>query len=149
MSRPKRCDRAALDARWAQSPWTWARLYLTLERIPFDATGMTLAPWRQWGNWPLVVMPSAQDADIASSQRCPGQSHAGVAGSSMWTARRLLRSVRWCGESAFPQGVNVGFLQVLDRNQVRLRVYERGVADAGSAAPAPARPWWRASAWAS
>jgi diaminopimelate epimerase len=29
----------------------------------------------------------------------------------------------------FPQGVNVGFLQVLDRGHVRLRVYERGVGE--------------------
>ena len=29
----------------------------------------------------------------------------------------------------FPQGVNVGFLQVLDRARVRLRVQERGVGE--------------------
>ena len=27
----------------------------------------------------------------------------------------------------FPQGVNVGFMQIVDRNNVKLRVYERGV----------------------
>ncbi len=31
--------------------------------------------------------------------------------------------------SAFPQGVNVGFLQVQDRGHVRLRVYERGAGE--------------------
>lgn len=29
----------------------------------------------------------------------------------------------------FPQGVNVGFMQVLDRGAVRLRVFERGVGE--------------------
>ena len=29
----------------------------------------------------------------------------------------------------FPQGVNVGFLQVASRSQVRLRVFERGVGE--------------------
>ena len=29
----------------------------------------------------------------------------------------------------FPQGVNVGFLQVLDRSHIRLRVFERGVGE--------------------
>jgi len=29
----------------------------------------------------------------------------------------------------FPQGVNVGFMQVLDRNHIRLRVHERGVGE--------------------
>ena len=48
----------------------------------------------------------------------------------MWIAHRLPRSARWCSAiPRFPQGVNVGFLQVLDRNQVRLRVYERGVGE--------------------
>ncbi|WP_374660184.1 diaminopimelate epimerase [Inhella sp.] len=31
--------------------------------------------------------------------------------------------------SAFPQGVNVGFLQVLDRGHARIRVYERGAGE--------------------
>ena len=31
--------------------------------------------------------------------------------------------------SYFPQGVNVGFLQVVDRSHVALRVYERGVGE--------------------
>jgi diaminopimelate epimerase len=29
----------------------------------------------------------------------------------------------------FPQGVNAGFMQVLDRSHVRLRVYERGAGE--------------------
>lgn len=29
----------------------------------------------------------------------------------------------------FPQGVNVGYMQILDRSKVRLRVYERGVGE--------------------
>jgi len=31
--------------------------------------------------------------------------------------------------SRFPQGVNVGFMQVVDRGHIRLRVYERGVGE--------------------
>ena len=31
--------------------------------------------------------------------------------------------------AAFPQGVNVGFMQVLDRAHIRLRVYERGAGE--------------------
>ena len=30
---------------------------------------------------------------------------------------------------AFPRGVNVGFMQVLDRSHIRLRVYERGAGE--------------------
>ena len=31
--------------------------------------------------------------------------------------------------AAFPQGVNVGFMQVVDRAHIRLRVYERGAGE--------------------
>jgi diaminopimelate epimerase len=31
--------------------------------------------------------------------------------------------------SAFPRGVNVGFMQIVDRWQIRLRVFERGVGE--------------------
>jgi diaminopimelate epimerase len=31
--------------------------------------------------------------------------------------------------SAFPRGVNVGFMQVLDRSHIRLRVFERGAGE--------------------
>jgi diaminopimelate epimerase len=33
------------------------------------------------------------------------------------------------GHPAFPRGVNVGFMQVVDRTHVRLRVYERGAGE--------------------
>jgi diaminopimelate epimerase len=53
---------------------------------------------------------------------------------------------------AFPERVNVGFLQVLDRSHVRLRVYERGAGETlacGSgacAAIAVARMWGKVDA---
>ena len=47
-----------------------------LDRIPFDATGMTLVPQGQWGNWPLVVMPSAQDAVLHIATLSMGNPHA-------------------------------------------------------------------------
>jgi len=31
--------------------------------------------------------------------------------------------------AAFPRGVNVGFMQVVDRSHIRLRVYERGAGE--------------------
>ena len=33
------------------------------------------------------------------------------------------------GNSFFPEGVNVGFMQVIDRSRIRLRVYERGAGE--------------------
>ncbi len=34
-----------------------------------------------------------------------------------------------CTHAAFPQGVNVGFMQILDRDTIRLRVFERGAGE--------------------
>lgn len=34
-----------------------------------------------------------------------------------------------CTHSAFPQGVNVGFMQIIDRDNIRLRVHERGAGE--------------------
>ncbi|MEX0740027.1 MAG: diaminopimelate epimerase [Pseudohongiella sp.] len=34
-----------------------------------------------------------------------------------------------CTHAAFPQGVNVGFMQIIDRDTIRLRVFERGAGE--------------------
>jgi len=34
-----------------------------------------------------------------------------------------------CNHPAFPQGVNVGFMQIIDRDTIRLRVFERGAGE--------------------
>ena len=100
-----------------------------LERIPFDATGMTLVPQGQWGNWPLVVMPSAQDAVLHIATLSMGNPHAVLQVPNVDSAPVAKIGPLVQRNPRFPQGVNVGFLQVLDRNQVRLRVYERGVGE--------------------
>ena len=42
----------------------------------------------------------------------------------------------------FPQRVNAGFLQVIDRHRANLRVWERGAGETRPVAPAPApQPW--------
>jgi diaminopimelate epimerase len=50
-----------------------------------------------------------------------------------WTCREAPVCCNWvrrCKPArAFPQGVNVGFMQVQDRSHIRLRVYERGTGE--------------------
>lgn len=46
----------------------------------------------------------------------------------------------------FPQRVNVGFLQVIDRHRAQLRVWERGAGETRPAAPVPAPRRWLPSA---
>jgi diaminopimelate epimerase len=45
----------------------------------------------------------------------------------------------------FPQRVNAGFMQVLDRHAIRLRVFERGAGETLACGTAPALPWSPAS----
>ena len=42
----------------------------------------------------------------------------------------------------FPRRVNVGYMQVLDRRHIRLRVYERGTGETFLAEPVPVLPLW-------
>ena len=46
----------------------------------------------------------------------------------------------------FPRRVNAGFMQVVDRNNIRLRVHERGAGETLACGTAPARRWPPASA---
>jgi diaminopimelate epimerase len=100
-----------------------------LDRIPFDATG--LQPRRE-GNfelWPL---------DIADGRQVPLRLDVAVLSMGNPHAVQRVADVREAPVAAlgplveqharFPRKVNAGFMQVLDRSHVALRVYER---DAG------------------
>ena len=100
-----------------------------LDRIPFDATG--LQPRRE-GNfelWPL---------DIAEGRQVPLRLDVAMLSMGNPHAVQRVADVREAPVAAlgplveqharFPRKVNAGFLQVLDRSHVALRVYER---DAG------------------
>jgi diaminopimelate epimerase len=45
----------------------------------------------------------------------------------------------------FPQRVNAGFMQIVDRHAIKLRVYERGSGETRPVAPVPVRRRWPAS----
>lgn len=99
------------------------------ERIPFDASGMSLVAQGDWGNWPLVPMESAKDAILLVATLSMGNPHAVLQVPNVDSAPVAKIGPLVQRNPRFPQGVNVGFLQVLDRSQVRLRVYERGVGE--------------------
>ncbi len=94
-----------------------------LPLIPFDPQGLTPQPHGAWQQWPLGL---------------PGGAVAPVAVLSMGNPHAVLRVddadaapvAEWGPllerHAAFARRVNVGFLQVVNRQQVRLRVFERG-----------------------
>jgi len=68
-----------------------------------------------------------------------------------WMARRSVDRPGVEKDARFPRQVNAGFMQVLSRGEIKLRVYERGAARRSPAAPVrvPRRrrhPWLARSA---
>ncbi len=98
-------------------------------RIPFDASG--LAPLSQGSGqkWPLTLDGQAQSATVLVAIVSMGNPHAVQLVQDVDTAPVQQTGPLIEGHARFPQRVNAGFLQVLDREHVRLRVYERGAGE--------------------
>lgn len=95
--------------------------------IPFEEAGLHLQPQGAWGNWPLRLAGESQDVLLAVVSM--GNPHAvlQVADTELAEVARLGPLVQ--ASSRFTQGVNVGFMQVLDPTRIKLRVFERGVGE--------------------
>ncbi|MEY4344876.1 MAG: hypothetical protein RL032_708 [Pseudomonadota bacterium] len=107
---------------------------LTPAEVPFDTSGLSFAPMNSWGNWPVAPVGYAQAATdlIALVLLAPvsmGNPHAVILVDDIDTAPVATLGPAIQRSPRFVQGVNVGFLQVVDRSHVRLRVYERGVGE--------------------
>jgi diaminopimelate epimerase len=100
-----------------------------LEAIPFDPLDLELQPQGLWGNWPMVQVNTASGAPVLIAVLSMGNPHAVLQVADIDTAPVLTMGPAIQASPHFPQGVNVGFLQVQSRNCVRLRVFERGVGE--------------------
>ena len=91
---------------------------LTPERIPFVAPGYAALYEREVGGKTLMLGAVSM-----------GNPHAVVTVADLERApvAELGPAVQSAG--FFPQGVNVGFMQILERDRIRLRVYERGAGE--------------------
>ena len=89
-------------------------------QIPFDASGLTPSLEGDFQLWPL------EGEDIATLSM--GNPHAVLRVADVATAAVSTLGPRIECHARFPRHVNVGFLQLLSRGAVRLRVHER---DAG------------------
>ncbi len=92
--------------------------------VPFDATGLVPREVDGFALWPLEVDGASVEAAVLSM----GNPHAVVPVADVDAAPVTTLGPRLEHHRRFPQRVNVGFVQVLDRARVRLRVWER---DAG------------------
>lgn len=95
-----------------------------LAQVPFDAAGLTPEPLGHFQRWPLPLAHGPQPVAVLSM----GNPHAVLRVDDVDTAPVTTLGPLIEHHARFPRRVNVGFLQVLKRDEVRLRVWER---DAG------------------
>ncbi len=96
-----------------------------LARVPFDDAGLQ---GRRVGNatvWPLEINDSTSDMVVLSM----GNPHAVQLVADVETAPVLHDGPVIENHPRFPKRVNAGFMQVVDRHHIRLRVFERGAGE--------------------
>jgi diaminopimelate epimerase len=94
-----------------------------LARVPFDASGLQAQPMGGFERWPLHL-PGV--GEVLMSTLSMGNPHAVLLAGDVDTAPVEDWGPLIERHARFPERVNVGFLQVIDRHTARLRVFERG-----------------------
>ncbi len=100
-----------------------------LPRIPFDANGLTPVASGSWQKWPLDLGGQAPDATVFVAVVSMGNPHAVQVVDDVEQAPVLGQGLLIEHHPRFPRRVNAGFMQVLDRTHVKLRVWERGAGE--------------------
>jgi len=104
-----------------------------LAQVPFDAAGLLPETVNAWQKWPLN-MPVDQSiqvhaAPISIAVLSLGNPHAVLRVDDVDTAQVLEIGPLIEGHVRFANRVNVGFMQVVNSGEIRLRVYERGAGE--------------------
>ena len=101
-----------------------------LAAIPFEPAGRQPLPSGPWRLWPLELQDgTAQPAIVNIATLSMGNPHAVALVDDVERAPVLARGPLIERHPAFPKRVNAGFMQIVDRGHVRLRVYERGAGE--------------------
>ena len=102
-----------------------------LARVPFDPAGLTPREVGGFALWPLALVDGTRvDAAVLSM----GNPHAVVDVRKFGVTDVDAAPVETAGPriqrlACFPREVNVGFMQIVARDRIRLRVYERGAGE--------------------
>lgn len=99
------------------------------ERIPFVPAGLQPQACGDWQLWPLPLDHAPQPATVWLALVSMGNPHAVQRVDDVDSAPVLQRGPLIEHHSSFPNRVNAGFMQVLSRRQIRLRVFERGAGE--------------------
>jgi len=97
-----------------------------VERVPFDPVGLTPRDVNGFAQWPLEL---ADDTTVWVSVLSMGNPHAVQRVDDVQTAAVDVLGPQIEHHPRFPRRVNAGFLQIVDPQHVRLRVWERGAGE--------------------
>ena len=97
--------------------------------VPFDSAGLSGVAQGQDTLWPITVSGHGADQTVLVSVVSMGNPHAVQVVGDVDTAPVLETGPEIEHHPRFPKRVNAGFLQVLDRGHVKLRVFERGAGE--------------------
>lgn len=100
-----------------------------LDAIPFDAAGLAPETMGFGQKWPLVPSNDADAAPVWIATLSMGNPHAVMLVDNVDTAPVQALGAWVESHPRFARRVNAGFLQIVSRSQVRLRVYERGAGE--------------------
>lgn len=98
---------------------------LSSESVPFDTAGLTAARQYSAEVWPLDVHGTTAAVVVVSM----GNPHAVQIVDDVDSAPVAEDGPAIEQHHRFPKRVNAGFMQIVDRHQIRLRVYERGAGE--------------------
>lgn len=101
-----------------------------LENVPFDTTGLRGQPEGRAMLWPLYLENEGQKGkNLMLSVLSMGNPHAVLLVDSTEKAPVAQEGPVIESHRRFPNRVNAGFMEIVNRNQIRLRVYERGAGE--------------------
>ncbi len=93
--------------------------------LPFDPAGLTPRPQGDFELWPLALTGAPVEVALLSM----GNPHAVQLVADVDAAPVAVQGPLIERHPRFARGVNAGFMQVLSRSHIRLRVYERGAGE--------------------
>ncbi|KQV55542.1 diaminopimelate epimerase [Duganella sp. Root336D2] len=98
-------------------------------QVPFDAEGLQGQPEGRETLWPLVLELGGQRESVQVSVVSMGNPHAVQVVADVDSAPVELVGPLIEHHPRFPKRVNAGFMQMVDRQHVKLRVFERGAGE--------------------
>lgn len=100
-----------------------------LPQVPFNPAGLVPQASGSWQKWPLALADGSKSAPVWVAVLSMGNPHAVQVVDDVDTAPVADVGPQVESHPAFPNRVNAGFMQVVSRSHIRLRVYERGAGE--------------------